>query len=169
MFNNNWAKVVSECRNLFFLHISSTAVSGASIFLFLAPGDYAYWLSMVQSLELGPAIIVGLKYLISLPVCYHYINGIRHLVSILICYLFCSRLLKYNSKLYSDKFTVKTLKLSEYNFQCSWTIFGGLEHQLLYFHLWLFHLWKYCVLFSLGEIYIDLTLKETNILYLFVS
>ncbi|XP_060569000.1 succinate dehydrogenase cytochrome b560 subunit, mitochondrial-like [Ruditapes philippinarum] len=54
-------------------------VSGASIFLFLAPGDYAHWLGLLQSLELGPALIIGLKYLIALPVCFHYINGIRHL------------------------------------------------------------------------------------------
>ena len=33
----------------------------------------------------------------------------------------CSRLLKYNSKLYSDNFTVK---ISEYNFHCIRTIFS---------------------------------------------
>ncbi|XP_045209951.1 succinate dehydrogenase cytochrome b560 subunit, mitochondrial-like [Mercenaria mercenaria] len=56
-------------------------VSGASCFLFLASGvgDFTYWLSLVQSLELGPAIIIGMKYLLAFPVCYHYINGIRHL------------------------------------------------------------------------------------------
>ena len=45
-----------------------------------------------------------------------------HLYSIWIYYMLYSRLHKYNSKLYSDNFTVK---LSEYNFHCSRTIFGG--------------------------------------------
>ena len=37
-------------------------------------------------------------------------------------YMLCSGLLQYNPKLYSDSFTVK---LSENNFHCRRTIFGG--------------------------------------------
>ena len=41
------------------------------------------------------------------------------------------------------------------------------EHQKRYFHLWLRHSRKYCFCCSFGEIKIDLTLKKSNILYVF--
>ncbi|KAL4228597.1 hypothetical protein ACF0H5_011647 [Mactra antiquata] len=54
-------------------------VSGASIFFFLAPGDYEHYLNFVQSLDMGPVIITAAKYIITVPLAWHYLNGIRHL------------------------------------------------------------------------------------------
>lgn len=55
------------------------AVTGASWFFLLAPGDFTHYLNFVASLQLGPAIIIAAKYIIAFPVSYHYLNGIRHL------------------------------------------------------------------------------------------
>ncbi|WAR06084.1 C560-like protein [Mya arenaria] len=56
-----------------------TAVSAGSIFMFLAPHNFEHYLNVIQGLEMAPAIIIALKYVLAFPVSYHYVNGIRHL------------------------------------------------------------------------------------------
>lgn len=59
-------------------------ISGASITLFALPENFETYLTMVKDLQIrdyavGPAAIIGAKYLLAFPVSYHYINGLRHL------------------------------------------------------------------------------------------
>jgi len=72
-------------RNTTFTVLSSLfcflGVTGTSLFLLAAPGDFTHYLSLVQSLQLGSVLLVAMKYILAFPVTYHYINGIRHLVS----------------------------------------------------------------------------------------
>ena len=50
-------------------------------------------------------------------------------------------------------------------FICKIKLYFTNVNQLLYFQSWICHSWKYCVMCSLGEIYFNLTLKQTNIIY----
>ena len=79
--------------------------------------------------------------------------------------MLCSDLLKYNSDLYSDIFTVK---LSKYNFHCSQTTFDRQSKFVSFMKGFFFQckIKKYFIWCSLSEIYFDLTQKQTNIHYL---
>ncbi|KAH3700769.1 succinate dehydrogenase cytochrome b560 subunit, mitochondrial-like [Dreissena polymorpha] len=57
----------------------AVSVTGASIFLLLAPGNFEHYLTLLQGLQMGPAIIIAAKYILAFPISYHYVNGIRHL------------------------------------------------------------------------------------------
>lgn len=62
---------------------TGVALSGAiSVFAMAAlvlPGNYPYYLDLIHSLWVGPALIALAKIGIAFPVSYHTFNGIRHL------------------------------------------------------------------------------------------
>uniref|UniRef100_A0A8C7UHZ4 Succinate dehydrogenase cytochrome b560 subunit, mitochondrial n=1 Tax=Oncorhynchus mykiss TaxID=8022 RepID=A0A8C7UHZ4_ONCMY len=60
----------------------SFSLSGISAFALLAlvlPGNYPYYLDLIHSLSVGPALLSLAKFGIAFPVSYHTLNGIRHL------------------------------------------------------------------------------------------
>uniref|UniRef100_A0A4W5KJ57 Succinate dehydrogenase cytochrome b560 subunit, mitochondrial n=1 Tax=Hucho hucho TaxID=62062 RepID=A0A4W5KJ57_9TELE len=60
----------------------SLCLSGISAFALLAlvlPGNYPYYLDLIHSLSIGPALLGLAKLGIAFPVSYHTLNGIRHL------------------------------------------------------------------------------------------
>uniref|UniRef100_A0A8C7ZRD5 Succinate dehydrogenase cytochrome b560 subunit, mitochondrial n=1 Tax=Oryzias sinensis TaxID=183150 RepID=A0A8C7ZRD5_9TELE len=61
---------------------SPVCVPGISAFAAAAlvlPGNYPYYLDLIQSLSVGPVLIGLAKFGIAFPVSYHTYNGIRHL------------------------------------------------------------------------------------------
>ncbi|XP_066464843.1 succinate dehydrogenase cytochrome b560 subunit, mitochondrial isoform X1 [Eleutherodactylus coqui] len=57
----------------------SAGVSLFSLAALVLPGDYASYLELIKSLNLGPALIYSAKFAIAFPFMYHTWNGIRHL------------------------------------------------------------------------------------------
>jgi len=73
--------VCGTVYNPMFDVMSSIALYGISIGLFVAPGDFPSYMEFVKSLQLSPIILFPFKTVMAFPLVYHYMNGIRHLVS----------------------------------------------------------------------------------------
>jgi len=54
-------------------------VNAAAIALFVTPQDFTTLMTMLKDLELNPAILFAVRFIMCYPLTYHYINGIRHL------------------------------------------------------------------------------------------
>ncbi|XP_069807518.1 succinate dehydrogenase cytochrome b560 subunit, mitochondrial [Dendropsophus ebraccatus] len=57
----------------------SAGVSLFGLAALVLPGDYASYLELIKSLNLGPALIYSAKFAITFPFAYHTWNGVRHL------------------------------------------------------------------------------------------
>ena len=53
-----------------------------SIGLFALPGDFTHYIELIKSLNISPALLFPLKFMMCFPLVYHWTNGIRHLVSV---------------------------------------------------------------------------------------
>nr|XP_033780913.1 succinate dehydrogenase cytochrome b560 subunit, mitochondrial [Geotrypetes seraphini] len=58
----------------------SAGVSLFGLAALVLPGDYASYLDLVKSLNLGPTLICSAKFMLAFPLMYHTWNGVRHLV-----------------------------------------------------------------------------------------
>ncbi|XP_041087963.1 succinate dehydrogenase cytochrome b560 subunit, mitochondrial [Polyodon spathula] len=58
----------------------SAGVAVFAVSALVLPGDFASYLSLIQSLSLGPALICTAKFGLAFPVAFHSFNGIRHLM-----------------------------------------------------------------------------------------
>ena len=59
--------------------MQSGFLSLAALGVLVMPGNFPSALAELQSLQLGGAVIFSLKFLLSLPVSFHFFNGFRHL------------------------------------------------------------------------------------------
>jgi len=59
--------------------VQSGLLTGAAIGVLAMPGNFASVLSMIQDLQIGSPILFTLKFLLSVPVTFHFWNGFRHL------------------------------------------------------------------------------------------
>merc|ERR1719394_2391854 len=59
--------------------VQSGLLTGAAIGVLTMPGNFASVLSMIQDLQIGSPILFTLKFLLSVPVTFHFWNGFRHL------------------------------------------------------------------------------------------
>lgn len=57
------------------------AISVFAVAALVLPGNYPYYLDLINSLSIGPFLIGMAKFGIAFPASYHTYNGIRHLVS----------------------------------------------------------------------------------------
>lgn len=57
------------------------AISAFAVAALVLPGNYPYYLDLINSLSIGPFLIGMAKFGIAFPASYHTYNGIRHLVS----------------------------------------------------------------------------------------
>jgi len=59
--------------------VQSGLLSGAALGVLVMPGNFASVLNMIQDLQIGSPILFSLKFLLSVPVTFHFWNGFRHL------------------------------------------------------------------------------------------
>ena len=59
--------------------MQSGYLSLAALGVLVMPGNFPSALAELQSLQLGGAVIFSLKFLLSLPITFHFFNGFRHL------------------------------------------------------------------------------------------
>merc|ERR1712179_606662 len=59
--------------------VQSGLLSGAALGVLVMPGNFASVLTMIQDLQIGSPILFSLKFLLSVPVTFHFWNGFRHL------------------------------------------------------------------------------------------
>lgn len=59
--------------------ILSAYASALGIGALVLPNDISHYISIVESMNLSPASLFLLKFLIASPLGYHFANGIRHL------------------------------------------------------------------------------------------
>ncbi|KAK6311126.1 hypothetical protein J4Q44_G00191810 [Coregonus suidteri] len=57
----------------------SGGISAFALLALVLPGNYPYYLDLIHSLSIGPALLGLAKFGIAFPVSYHTLNGIRHL------------------------------------------------------------------------------------------
>uniref|UniRef100_A0A8C8GTL1 Succinate dehydrogenase cytochrome b560 subunit, mitochondrial n=1 Tax=Oncorhynchus tshawytscha TaxID=74940 RepID=A0A8C8GTL1_ONCTS len=57
----------------------SGGISAFALLALVLPGNYPYYLDLIHSLSVGPALLSLAKFGIAFPVSYHTLNGIRHL------------------------------------------------------------------------------------------
>lgn len=63
-------------------HLGLSLTGYATVFglaVVLPPHDVTYWISAIESLNLGAGTLAFIKFYIALPATYHTFNGIRHL------------------------------------------------------------------------------------------
>ena len=88
--------------------MNSKTISGSNVFFSLCVSEYSISLSKIPDLWTFYNTFFPIQaVMVAFP------NDLGKKAAILLH--ICSRILKYNSKLYSDNFTVK---LSQYNFHC---------------------------------------------------
>ncbi|MCJ8744996.1 hypothetical protein PDJAM_G00125230 [Pangasius djambal] len=58
----------------------SAGISAFAAAALVLPGSFPYYLDLVHSSSIGPALITTAKFVLSFPVAYHTYNGIRHLM-----------------------------------------------------------------------------------------
>ncbi|XP_013996552.1 succinate dehydrogenase cytochrome b560 subunit, mitochondrial [Salmo salar] len=57
----------------------SGGISAFALLALVLPGNYPYYLDLIHSLSIGPALLGLAKFGIAFPLSYHTLNGIRHL------------------------------------------------------------------------------------------
>ncbi|XP_053507377.1 succinate dehydrogenase cytochrome b560 subunit, mitochondrial isoform X9 [Ictalurus furcatus] len=60
--------------------VLSAGISAFAAAALVLPGSFPYYLDLVHSFSMGPALITTAKFALSFPVAYHTYNGIRHLM-----------------------------------------------------------------------------------------
>ncbi|XP_060728027.1 succinate dehydrogenase cytochrome b560 subunit, mitochondrial [Tachysurus vachellii] len=58
----------------------SAGISAFAAAALVLPGSFPYYLDLIHSLSMGPALITLAKFALSFPVAFHSYNGIRHLM-----------------------------------------------------------------------------------------
>ncbi|XP_027032593.1 succinate dehydrogenase cytochrome b560 subunit, mitochondrial [Tachysurus fulvidraco] len=58
----------------------SAGISAFAAAALVLPGSFPYYLDLVHSFSMGPALITLAKFALSFPVAFHSYNGIRHLM-----------------------------------------------------------------------------------------
>ncbi|TSY27770.1 Succinate dehydrogenase cytochrome b560 subunit, mitochondrial [Bagarius yarrelli] len=71
--------IYDEIRKLI-IRCSPGGISAFAAAALVLPGSFPYYLDLVHSLSMGPALITMAKFALSFPVAYHTYNGIRHLM-----------------------------------------------------------------------------------------
>merc|ERR1719291_1662914 len=67
--------------------VQSGLLSGAALGVLVMPGNFASVLTMIQDLQIGAPILFSLKFLLAVPVTYHFWNGFRCLISIMASFI----------------------------------------------------------------------------------